>query len=38
MFGKARLMTVGLTLVALAIIYRVEPAKDLLTGDRGFFG
>ncbi len=38
MFGKSRLMTVALTLAALAVVYRIEPAKDVLTGDNKFLG
>ncbi len=35
---KSRLMTVGLTLATLAVIYRVDSAKEVLTGDTKFLG
>jgi len=38
MFSKTTLKTVAATLIALAIVYRVDPAKDLLTGDKKFLG
>ena len=33
-----RLTTVALTMVALAIVYRVPAAKDALIGDEKFLG
>jgi hypothetical protein len=38
MFTKSRLITVGLTLVVLAIANRYEPAKEAITGDSKFLG
>lgn len=34
MFTKSRLITVAMSLVAVAVAYRVQPAKDLLTGNK----
>lgn len=36
--SKSRLMTVGLTLAAIAVINRVPQAKEVLTGDTKFLG
>jgi hypothetical protein len=36
--SKSRLITIGATLVTLAVIYRVPQAKDMLTGDDKFLG
>ncbi len=36
--NKSRLITVGLTLAALAVVFRVEPAKAALTGEEKFLG
>lgn len=33
-----RLMTVALTVAVLMVMYRVEPAKEALTGDSKFLG
>lgn len=34
----AQLKTIALTLAALAVIYRVDAAKTILTGDSKLFG
>lgn len=38
MMNKKTLMTVAVTVATLAAIYRVEPARELLTGDTKFLG
>jgi hypothetical protein len=37
LFGKSRLMTVAMTVGVIALMYRNETTKDLLTGDTGWF-
>lgn len=37
-FTKNRVVTVGLTLAALALIYRNDMARDALTGNEKFLG
>ncbi len=36
--NKTRLMTIATTLVVLAVIYRVDAAKNVLTGEDQFLG
>lgn len=38
LFTTNRLMTVALTLVAIAAITRIEPAKEVLLNDSKLFG
>lgn len=38
LLSQNRLMTVALTIAALAAIYRIGPARDALTGDSKFLG
>jgi hypothetical protein len=38
MITKSRLITVGLTLVVLAIANRYEPIKEAIAGDDKFLG
>lgn len=35
---NSRLVTVALTVAVLAAIYRIDPAKEALTGDTKLFG
>lgn len=37
--SKTRLVTIGMTLAALALVYRIPQARQALTGESGgFFG
>jgi len=38
MFTKSRLITVGITLLAIAAVNRVPQAKEALSGDSKFLG
>lgn len=38
MLTKNRLITVGLTVAVLAALYRIEPAKEALTGETKLLG
>lgn len=38
MFSKSRLVTVGLTVLAIAVLMRVDMTKDLITGEEKFLG
>lgn len=36
--SNSRLITIAMTIAVLAVIYRVEPAKEFVTGDSKFLG
>ena len=36
--SKSRLITIGLAVTAVAVMYRIPAAKELLTGDEKFLG
>ena len=36
--SKSRMITIGLTLLTLAAVYRVPQAKEVLTGETKFLG
>lgn len=38
MLNKSRLVTVALTIAAIAVLMRVDTARDLITGDDKFLG
>ena len=36
--SKSRLITVATTIAVLAVLYRVQPAKEMITGETKFLG
>ncbi len=37
MFNNSRLITIGMTLAIVAVIWRVEKVRDVFTGDDSWF-